>query len=211
MKIFIVGSTGRVASKLIDQLVIEGHQILAGSRHPQNIRKHPQISAVFLDLHDDLSSISETIGKVDTIYFTAGSRGKNLLQTDVFGAIKIMQAAGINGVSRFIMLSSIFSLEPEQWKQKGLKEIPDYNVAKFLADTYLVHNTKLDYTILQPTNLVDKKGSQKITIDNGKFAENSIENVAITLAGILKFDNTIHKIIKMRDGETPINDALRNV
>lgn len=34
MKIFIVGSTGRVASKLIDQLVIEGHQILAGSRHP---------------------------------------------------------------------------------------------------------------------------------------------------------------------------------
>ncbi|GEL81837.1 hypothetical protein EMU01_29810 [Enterococcus mundtii] len=158
-----------------------------------------------------MSSISETIGKVDTIYFTAGSRGKNLLQTDVFGAIKIMQAAGINGVSRFIMLSSIFSLEPEQWKQKGLKEIPDYNVAKFLADTYLVHNTKLDYTILQPTNLVDKKGSQKITIDNGKFAENSIENVAITLAGILKFDNTIHKIIKMRDGETPINDALRNV
>lgn len=88
MKIFIVGSTGRVASKLIDQLVIEGHQIIAGSRHPENIRKHPQISAVYLDLHDDLSSISETIGKVDTIYFTAGSRGKNLLQTDIFGALK---------------------------------------------------------------------------------------------------------------------------
>lgn len=42
------------------------------------------MSGVYLDLHEDLSSISGTIGKVDAIYFTAGSRGKDLLQKDDF-------------------------------------------------------------------------------------------------------------------------------
>lgn len=211
MKIFIVGATGRVASNLINQLVEDGHQIIAGSRHPERIVKHEQISSVYLDLHDDLPIISKTIDKVDAIYFTAGSRGKDLLQTDVFGAIKTMQAAELNGISRFILLSSIFSLEPEKWKLDGLKEIPNYNIAKFLADTYLMSNTKLNYTILQPTNLVDKKASHKITIDDGKISENSIENVAITLAEILKYDKTSYKVIKMRDGETPINQALQSI
>lgn len=38
----------------------------------------------------------------DAVYFTAGSRGKDLLQTDAYGAVKTMQAAkklGIEDIS----------------------------------------------------------------------------------------------------------------
>lgn len=41
----------------------------------------------------------------DAVYFTAGSRGKDLLQTDAFGAVKTMQAAKKLSIERYIMLS----------------------------------------------------------------------------------------------------------
>ncbi|CAJ1225557.1 putative sugar epimerase YhfK [Lactococcus lactis] len=211
MKIFIVGATGRVATSLIENLVSDGHQIIAGSRHPEKVSVNSQVKSVMLDLHKDVNDLARIIGTVDVIYFTAGSRGKDLLQTDAYGAVKVMEVAKMNNISRFIMLSSIFALEPEKWNEEGLKNIPDYNIAKFFADNYLVNNTNLDYTIVQATNLVEEKGSHRITIDNGKIAHNSIENVALTLSEILKFNNTNKKVIKIRDGETTIAEALKNI
>lgn len=47
--------------------------------------------------------------------FVAGSRNKDLLQTDAFSAVKPMKIAESNGASRYIMLSSAYSLEPNKW------------------------------------------------------------------------------------------------
>ena len=60
-------------------------------------------------------------------------------------------------------------------------------------------------------SLVEEPGTSKITIDGGKIATNSIENVGLTLADILKFDNTIGKVIKMHDGETAVETALEQI
>jgi len=211
MKIFIAGGTGRVATELIKNLIKDGHEVIAGSRKPENLTGSSQVTAVKLDLHEDADEIAKIIGDVDAVYFTAGSRGSDLLQTDAFGAVKVMQAAEMNHVSRFVMLSSVISLEPKEWHQKGLDSIPDYNIAKFFADNYLISNTKLAYTILQPTSLVEEPGTGKITIDEGKIATNSIPNVGLVLADIIKFDNTIGKVIKMHDGDTAIDTALKQV
>lgn len=59
--------------------------------------------------------------------------------------------------------------------------------------------------------MTDKPGTGKITVDEGKFGYNSAEDVARTLADILKYQNTSHKIIKMHAGDTPIDDALSRV
>ena len=126
MKIFIVGATGRVATSLIENLVIDGHQIIAGSRHPEKVSENSQVKSVMLALHKDVNDLARIIGTVDVIYFTAGSRGKDLLQTDAYGAVKVMEVAKMNNISRFIMLSSIFALEPEKWNEEGLKNIPEY-------------------------------------------------------------------------------------
>ena len=110
------------------------------------------------------------------------------------------------------MLSVLFSLEPTKWRTiKVLDGLTDYNIAKFFADNYLIHDTDLDYTILQPTVMTDKPGTGKITVDEGKFGYNPAEDVARTLVDILKYKNTNHKIIKMREGDTPIDDALSRV
>lgn len=130
----------------------------------------------------------------DAVYFTTGSRGKDLLQTDVFGAVKTMQAAKKLGIERYIMLSSIFALQPEKWHIDGLDQIMDYNVTKFFADNYLVNQNGLKYTILQPTNLTEKEGTGKIGLEVTKVTSNPIPDVAKTLAEIIKHDNTIGKV-----------------
>ncbi|MGX7164703.1 SDR family oxidoreductase [Enterococcus massiliensis] len=210
MKIFVVGGSGRVAADLITALKEQGHEVIAGARHPEKIVSQ-EVTAVHLDLHESVEKIAEIIGSVDVIYFVAGSRGNDLLQTDAFGAVKTMQAAEKNGVSRYIMLSSIFSLQPEEWYREGLKQLMDYNIAKFFADNYLITNTSLDYTILQPTGLTTEKGTGKIHIGEGSVSTNPIPDVAKTLAAIIDHPNTSKKIIMMRSGDTPIHDALAQI
>lgn len=87
----------------------------------------------------------------------------------------------------------------------------DYNVAKFFADNCLVNQSGLKYTILQPTNLTEKEGTGKISLDVTKVTSNPIPDVAKTLAEILKHDNAIGKVIMMKTGDTPIDEALASV
>lgn len=211
MQIFVAGGSGRVATELIKDLVANGHTVVAGARHEDHIIKMDNVKPVHMDLHVSSDELAKLMEGSDVVYFTAGSRGKDLLQTDAFGAVKTMQAAKKLGIKRYIMLSSIFALQPKKWNIDGLNQIMDYNVAKFFADNYLVKQSGLDYTILQPTNLTEEEGTGKISLDITKVTSNPIPDVAETLAQILEHDNTIGKVIMMKSGDTPIDDALSSV
>ena len=89
--------------------------------------------------------MTKAIKGAEAIYFTAGSGTKDLLQVDAFGAVKLMQAAEKDSIMRFVMLSEPFSLEPTKWRTvKGLDGLTGYNIAKFFADNYFIHDTDLD-------------------------------------------------------------------
>ena len=148
----------------------------------------------------------------DAVYFVAGSRGRDLLQTDAMGAVKTMQAAERAGIKRYIMLSSMYALQPEKWADyPALAAITDYNIAKFFADNYLVHDTDLDYTIVQPATLTEEAATGKVTFGEGDDTTNPIPDVARVLATVLANDNTISKVILMRSGDTPIAAAVKEV
>ena len=147
----------------------------------------------------------------EAVFFVAGSRGKDLLQVDLNGAVKVMRAAESKQINRFIMLSSVFALEQDKWNESYLKDITNYNIAKHFADHWLISNTKLDYTILQPGVLKEEPGSGNIDVNINYPGENAIENVVDTLVHILQSPNTIGKVITMHDGRTPIADALGTI
>lgn len=210
MKIFVAGATGRVAEQLIQQLA-EKHFVYAGARKPENVIKHQNVTAVPFDLHDDLPVLTERIKGMDAVYFTAGSRGQDLLQVDAFGAVKLAQAAEQAGIKRFILLSSIFALEPDKWHLPGLDKLTNYNIAKFFADNYVVHQTDLDYTIIQPTGLTEEAASGKIALNPAKPGTNSIADVAHVLAAVLERPNTYGKVIKMSAGDEVIETALAHL
>ena len=211
MNIFVVG-TGRVAKCVIDKLTAKEHTVMCGCRHPASVAETELCKPVMFDLHAEKNEIAETIKGFDAVYFLAGSRGKDLLQTDAFGAVKLMQACESMGIGRFIMLSSIFALEPEKWaKEKSLQNITNYNIAKFFADNYLVSCTDLDYTIVQPSVLKEEDGTGMIELNPEHDGSNPIPDVAEVLVSVLEMENTFKKVIKMRSGETPISSALANI
>ncbi|WP_035429845.1 NAD(P)H-binding protein [Lactobacillus paragasseri] len=204
-KIFIFGGSGRVATDLIQDLVADGNTVTAAARHPENIIQLDGVTADKLDLHIDVDDIFKQVKGFDAIYFTAGSRGKDLIQTDAMGAIKTMMAAEKAGVKRYIMLS----LDINSWKK--IPSLEDYLAAKFFADTYLMDSTNLEYTILQPGSLIEEAGTGKIQLNVEATDSNPIPDVAKTLAAILKYPNTIGKVIPMSSGKTPIDDALKEI
>lgn len=209
MKIFAAGGSGRVATATIRILAGQEHAVYAGSRHSDTIAKEANIFPQELDLHGDVDALAEQVAGMDAVYFLAGSRGKDLLQTDAFGCVKLMQACEKVGVKRYIQLSSIYSLQPEKWQDEpSLASIVNYDIARFFADQWLVRNTLLDYTIVGPSVLTETPATGKIEVNPEHGTTNSIADVAAVLAGVLDRPNTFGKVIYMTGGSTPIDEAL---
>jgi nucleoside-diphosphate-sugar epimerase len=210
MKVLVIGGNGRVGTLLVNKLASR-YQVLSGSRNPKPENILNNVEEVYIDLLSDVDTMGESMDSIDAVYFVSGSRGKNLLQIDLHGAIKSMQAAEKSGVKRFIMLSSVFALQPERWNESFLGNLTDYNIAKHYADLYLTTQTQLDYTILQPGALKEEAGTGKIETNVTNPGSNSIANVVDTLFAILENNSTIGKVILMHDGNTPIDEALNQL
>jgi len=208
MKVLVIGANGRVGRQLTAKLLACGHEVFAGARKVNEVFS-PSVYFERIDLLDDVDKLVDIIKGKDAVYFVSGSRGKSLLQIDLHGAVKTMQAAEKAGVKRYIMLSSVFALSPERWNESYLKDITEYNIAKHYADLYLINNTKLEYTILQPGALKEGEGTGQISVNVESPGDNTIANVVTTLAMLLDYDNTIGKVITMHDGTTSITEALQ--
>jgi nucleoside-diphosphate-sugar epimerase len=210
MKILIVGASGRVGTLLTRQLLNIGHEITGTSRRSEPLFNLPNYKHLQLDVTLELSQLEAKIGDdFDAVYSVAGSGSDaDLLQMDLHGAVKIMQIAEKKGIKRYIHVSFGFSLEPEKWKEEGLEELTDYGIAKHYADLWLINNTNLNYTLLQPCWLTETPGSGKITVNIKHPMSNSIENVANTLVAVLENHKTYKKVISMHDGDVPIQEAI---
>lgn len=208
MNIFVVGATGRVGQLVTEKLAAKGHTVYAAARSAEKISESEQIKPTHFDLHSSVAEMAQQIRLMDVIYFVAGSRGKDLLQSDLYGAVKLMQAAEQADVGRYIQLSSLFALEPERWQESYLADLADYNIAKYFSDKYLIENTDLDYTILQPGSLVESAGTGHVAFQVTEPGKNAIEDVAEVLVSLLDYPDAIDQVITMHEGEAPINTAL---
>ncbi len=209
MKILVIGASGRVGRVLTQKLLDEGHFVIGTTRESEKIFTSTRYSQTALNLQHSRASIADKFpDNLDAVYFVSGSRGENLLQVDLDGAIKIMKVAEEKKVRRFIMLSAVLSLQPERWEDEGLNPLRDYYLAKHYADLWLINQTTLNYTILQPGALVETKGSGKIEVNVDRHGTNAIENVAEVLCQVLQHPAAFKKVIAIHDGNTPIHQAI---
>ena len=213
MKILVVGASGRVGGELVKQLLADEHQVIGTTRQEKKLFDNDNYTQLDLDITASKESIEKQLDQdIDAVYFVAGSGGKDVLEVDLHGAVKNMQAAQDKGIKRYIMLSSVFSLETEKWDNNpNIADLKDYYISKHYADHWLVNNSSLDYTIVQPGALKERDGTGKITINDTSSGENAIEDVATTLAAVLTADNTIGKVFNLHNGDIDINEAIATV
>lgn len=209
MKILVIGASGRVGTDLVKQLLADKHQVIGTTRQEEKLFNDDNYSQLDLDITAEKDAIQKQIEQdIDAVYFVAGSGGKDVLEVDLHGAVKTMQATQDKGIKRYIMLSTVFSLDTSKWDNPSIADLKEYYICKHYADQWLVNNSDLDYTIVQAGALKEREATGKITVNDDNAGENSIEDVATTLAAVLNASNTTKKVFSMHNGETAITDAI---
>ena len=212
MKILVIGASGRVGTDLVKQLLADNHQVVGTTRQQEKLFNDDNYSQLDLDITAQKDAIQKQIDQdIDAVYFVAGSGGKDTLEVDLHGAIKTMQAVQDKGIKRYIMLSTVFSLDTKKWDELGLGDLKGYYISKHYADQWLVNNSSLDYTIVQAAALKEREATGKIIVNDNNSGENSIADVAATLVAVLNASNTTKKVFGMHNGETAIDEAVASV
>ena len=206
MKVLVIGANGNTATRVVTRLVASDHDPLAMIRDPAHRAKFDELGVptVLADLE---YPIDHAVQGCDAIIFAAGSGGKTgkdkTVLVDHIGAIRSMVAAQVNGVRRYIMLSSMNNDINSQ------SPIAHYHRAKAHADNHLLE-TDLDYTIVCPGGLIDEAGTERVSVSTQLHGKGltSRENLAAVLVACLDYENTVGKSFSLLDGDSPLAEAM---
>lgn len=205
--ILVVGANGTTGKKIVT--LLKGSQYfnpVAMVRKEEQIKQFENmgVQTVLGDLEKE---VSHTTKGIDKVVFAAGSGGKKVVEVDQEGAKKMIDASKANGVSKFVMLSSMGADHPEK-----ADDLQDYLKAKHNADEYL-KTSGLTYAIVRPGTLTSDKGTGNINLqkklnDNGSISR---DDVAQTLVKSLHDDAPHNITFEILEGNTLIGKALNNV
>lgn len=211
MRVAIAGGHGKIALILTRILSTRGDEVVS------LIRKQEQEEDVRLrgaePILCDLESagpdeLALAIGPVDAVVFAAGAgpgSGPERKETvDYRGAVKLIEAARSNRVTRYVMISST-GADPEAG---GDDSFGIYLRAKGRADAELA-DSGLDYTIVRPTRLTDDPGTGRVQVAD-KVERSTIprEDVAAVVAACLHDPSTVKTTFEVASGDVPIAEAI---
>jgi uncharacterized protein YbjT (DUF2867 family) len=210
MDVVIVGGHGQIALRLTKLLADRGDRVRGVIRNPDHSSDVEAAGgeAVVCDIENE--ELTGAVEGADAVVFAAGAgpgSGPERKQTvDLGGAVKLIDAAKANGISRYVIVSSIGAHDPS--RAEG--DFRAYLQAKHDADEALAASG-LDHTIVRPGSLGDGpgKGTVDISTELGRRGPVERDDVAAVLAEVLVADNTIGKTFELFEGEDPIADAVR--
>ena len=212
MKVLVIGANGQVARHTLAKLMEENHQVIAMIRDSKQANELKKVGADETVVADLEANFDHAFKEIDAVIFAAGSGGhtgadKTIL-IDLWGAMKAIDTAERFGVKRFIMLSSMGTVDPDMSNR-----IKHYLVAKKLADDHLKRSS-LTYTIVRPGSLTNEQALGTIKLEEEiQVRDSSItrEDVAIVLAKVVKEKNTYNKTFDILNGKVSIEEALRQL
>lgn len=211
MDITIVGGHGGIAMLLHPILRRKGHRVRGIIRKEEQADELREVGAepVVCDI-EEYEDISKAVGAVDAVLFAAGagpgSGAKRKFTVDRDGAIKLIEAAKKNNISRYVIISAMGLDEP-----RGNAVFQAYQQAKAEADEAL-KKSGLDYTIIKPGRLTHEAGTGQVALaPDLPRGEIPRQDVAEVLAEILESPRTAGLELDLTTGETPISQAVENV
>ena len=210
MKVAIAGGHGKIGRLLEGLLVKRGDAAIGLIRNPDHADDLRELGAepVLCDLEGDCD-VAASITGADVVVFAAGagpgSGEERKRSMDLGGALKLIEAAKANGISRYLIVSSMGAAEPPG---EGGGAFGEYLRAKSEADRALAASG-LDYTIVRPGRLTDDPGSSRVKVAP-QLERGSIPraDVAAVLLACIDVENTIGREFDLLSGETPIEEAL---
>ncbi|USG60590.1 SDR family oxidoreductase [Sneathiella marina] len=165
MKVTIFGATGTIGRFLVDQALMQGHEVTAFTRSPDGIGQSADALHVFNGDVRDPVAVANAIEGQDAVICALGMPLLNKEGLRATGTRNIVTAMETAGVKRFVCLSGLgagdsWSLLP--WHYKYLivplmmrRLFKDHN-----AQEEYVRKSSLDWIIARPSNFAKEEGSR---------------------------------------------------
>lgn len=211
MHVAIAGGHGKIARLLARQLSQRGGRVRAIIRDPAQTAAVAECGAdpFVLDLEQtSIQGLAEAVRGADAVVFAAGAgpgSGAARKETVDYGAaVKLVEAATLAGVRRYVMVSSMGTADPPS----GDDVFSVYLRAKARADEALMASG-LHWTIVRPGSLTDEPGTSKVAIAD-RVARGSVPraDVAEVVAACLDDPRTVGRVFELTSGPAPIAMAL---
>jgi len=156
--------------------------------------------------------LAEALQGADAVVFSAGAGGRGGPEAtnavDGEAAVRLVDAASAAGVRRFVLVS-VF-MDAGRGAQVS-DTFENYMRVKRASDVHLAASG-LDWTILRPGTLTDDPGTG--TVDLGPalaYGDVPRDDVAAVLAELLHAPGTVHRVLELTEGGTPVADAVSAV
>lgn len=209
MEVAVVGGHGKVALRLLSLLTERGDAGRGIVRNPDHVADIEAAGATAVVCDLEREDLDGAVAGADAVVFAAGAgpgSGPERKRTvDLGGAVKLIDAAKANGISRYVIVSSIGAHDPAG----GPGQMRPYLEAKAEADEALAASG-LDFTIVRPGSLNDDPGSGLVEISTelGRRGPVPRDDVAAVLAEVLAAPHAIGTTFELFAGETPVRDAV---
>ena len=213
MNVVVAGGHGQIALQLLRRLAERGDGAYGLIRNPDQAPELERLGAraVVCDLEEQ-DNLAACVADADAVVFAAGAgpgSGPERKRTvDLGGAVKLVDAARVTGIRRYVMVSAMGAGDPEA----GGERMRPYLEAKAEADEVLARSG-LDFTIVRPGSLTDEPGTGRVAagpeVGRGEIPREDV--AAVLVAALDHGETTIGKTVNLVGGETPIDEAMRSL
>lgn len=214
MRVFLIGATGGVGSRLARVLSAHGDDVTGLHRSEGQAEAVAALGAtpVLGELiADEVDALAQKMTGHDAVVFSAGAAGTGMERTTLIdgdGVGKAAAAAERAGVRSFVLVSAF----PEAERHRMLSPSEaHYMATKKRADVELVQ-TNLDWLIVRPGHLTNGPGTGAVTASIASVdGAVSRDNVAAFIAQSLHEPRLRRWIVELTDGSTPIAVAVEQL
>jgi len=212
MDVVIAGGHGKIGLMLGRLLAERGDSVRGLIRDPgqsEDLRAGG-VEPVLCDLEQaGGEEVAAAVRGADAIVFAAGagpgSGAERKRTMDFGGAVKLIEAAQAESVSRYAIVSAMGAADPPA---EGGDVFGEYLRAKAEADRALAASG-LEFTIVRPGGLTDAPGTGRVaiaeTLERGEIPR---ADVAAVLAVVLTAPNAVGRAFDLIAGETAIAEAV---
>ena len=196
MKVVLYGATGRAGSRILQELLARGHQVIGVIRETSALAERNQLKTAL----DDLSDVNRTAEIVNGADAVISAYGPPPNDTDELVVVtkRLVEAIARSGVPRLLMVGGAGSLEvspgvslvasghlPPEWLPIALSHEKALNVLR---------SSEIDWTSLSPAAYFDpgertghfRLGSDNLVSDEKGESRISMEDYAIAMVNELE-------------------------
>ena len=155
MKIFLLGASGMIGSRVLSEATSRGHEVIAAARHPDKIVAGKGVTAVKADL-SDAATLAKSAAAADVIVSAVSPRNGGDPVDEARAIGKAVMAAAKSSGKRLVMVGGAGSLNLPDGSPL-LPHIPDIyrpEATGFKAIYEALKASDLDWTFFSPAAMI---------------------------------------------------------